>query len=169
MLELSEVEDGTRRTVGGVVTGLQRKWTKKGELMAVFTLEDLQGSIEVMVFPRTMAEIGHLLVDDSVIILGARVDKRDETPKLIATDIELFEPMAEGEPPLRLHIPVTRLNDATVDRLKELFIDFPGDSEVYIMLGDAKVLRLPDQYTVSVRSGLVGELRALLGHEAVVV
>ena len=169
VLELSEVEDGTRRTVGGVVTGLQRKWTKKGELMAVFTLEDLQGSIEVMVFPRTMAEIGHLLVDDSVIILGARVDKRDETPKLIATDIELFEPMAEGEPPLRLHIPVTRLNDATVDRLKELFIDFPGDSEVYIMLGDAKVLRLPDQYTVSVRSGLVGELRALLGHEAVVV
>ncbi len=169
VLELSEVEDGTRRTVGGVVTGLQRKWTKKGELMAVFTLEDLQGAIEVMVFPRTMAEIGHLLVDDSVIILGARVDKRDETPKLIATDIELFEPMAEGEPPLRLHIPVTRLNDATVDRLKELFIDFPGDSEVYIMLGDAKVLRLPDQYTVSVRSGLVGELRALLGHEAVVV
>ncbi len=169
VLELSEVEDGTRRTVGGVVTGLQRKWTKKGELMAVFTLEDLQGSIEVMVFPRTMAEIGHLLVDDSVIILGARVDKRDETPKLIATDIELFEPMAEGEPPLRLHIPVTRLNDATVDRLKELFIDFPGDSEVYIMLGDAKVLRLPEQYTVSVRSGLVGELRALLGHEAVVV
>ena len=169
VLELSEVEDGTRRTVGGVVTGLQRKWTKKGELMAVFTLEDLQGAIEVMVFPRTMAEIGHLLVDDSVIILGARVDKRDETPKLIATDIELFEPMAEGEPPLRLHIPVTRLNDTIVDRLKELFIDFPGDSEVYILLGDAQVLRLPDQYTVSVRSGLVGELRALLGHEAVVV
>jgi len=169
VLELSEVEDGSRRNVGGVVTGLQRKWTKKGELMAVFTLEDLQGAIEVMVFPRTMAEIGHLLVDDSVIILGARVDRRDDTPKLIATDIELFEPMAEGEPPLRLHIPATRLNDATVDRLKELFIDFPGDSEVYILLGDAQVLRLPDQYTVSVRSGLVGELRALLGHEAVVV
>ncbi len=169
VLELSEVEDGSRRTVGGVVTGLQRKWTKKGELMAVFTLEDLQGSIEVMVFPRTMAEIGHLLVDDSVIILGARVDKRDETPKLIATDIELFEPMAEGEPPLRLHIPVTRLDDATVDRLKELFVDFPGESEVYILLGDRQVLRLPEQYTVSTRSGLVGELRALLGHEAVVV
>ena len=104
-----------------------------------------------------------------MVILGARVDKRDDTPKLIATDIELFEPMAEGEPPLRLHIPATRLSDETVDRLKELFIDFPGESEVYILLGDSQVLRLPDQYTVSVRSGLVGELRALLGHEAVVV
>ena len=45
------------RVVGGVVTGLQRKWTKKGDLMAVFTLEDLQTSIEVMVFPKTMQRV----------------------------------------------------------------------------------------------------------------
>jgi DNA polymerase-3 subunit alpha len=169
VLELSEVEDGSRRTVGGVVTGLQRKWTKKGDLMAVFTLEDLQGSVEVMVFPRTMAEIGHLLADDSVVILGARVDRRDDTPKLIATDVEIFEPLAEGEPPLRLHLSPTRLTEDTIDRLKELFLDFPGDSEVYIMLGERQVVRLPEQYTVSTRSGLVGELRALLGQESVVL
>ncbi len=169
VLELSEVEDGSRRTVGGVVTGLQRKWTKKGDLMAVFTLEDLQGSCEVMVFPRTMAEIGHLLADDTVVILGARVDRRDDTPKLIATDVEIFEPLAEGEPPLRLHLSATRLTDDTVNRLKELFLDFPGDSEVYIMLGERQVVRLPEQYTVSTRSGLVGELRALLGQESVVL
>ena len=167
--DLVEVEDGSRRTVGGVITNLQRKWTKKGDLMAVFTLEDLQGSIEVMVFPRTMAEIGHLLEDDAVVILGARVDKRDETPKLIATDLELFEPMADGEPPLRLHLPPTRLTDQTLGRLKELFLDFPGDSEVYICVGERQVVRLPDDYTVSTRTGLVGELRALLGHESVVV
>ncbi|MEI2699286.1 MAG: OB-fold nucleic acid binding domain-containing protein [Microthrixaceae bacterium] len=94
--------------------------------MAVFTLEDLQGSVEVMVFPRTMSEIGHLLADDTVVILGARVDGRDDTPKLIATDIELFEPLAEGEPPLRLHLSPSRLTDDTVGRLKELFLDFPG-------------------------------------------
>src|SRR5690606_15991698 len=57
--ELDGLEDGTLRTVGGVVTGLQRKWTRKGDLMAVFTLEDLRTSIEVMVFPRTMTEHGH--------------------------------------------------------------------------------------------------------------
>jgi DNA polymerase-3 subunit alpha len=167
--ELYDVEDGSRRTVGGVITGLQRKWTKKGDLMAVFTLEDLQGAVEVMVFPRTMAEIGHLLADDTVIILGARVDGRDDTPKLIATDIELFEPLAEGEPPLRLHVAPTRLTDDTIDRLKELFLDFPGESEVYILLDERQVVRLPEQYTVSTRSGLVGELRALLGQDAVVL
>ena len=47
--QLTEVEDGALRLIGGVVNGLQRKWTKKGDLMAVFTLEDLQSSIEVMV------------------------------------------------------------------------------------------------------------------------
>ena len=167
--DLADVEDGSRRTVGGVITALQRKWTKKGDLMAVFTLEDLQGSVEVMVFPRTMTEIGHMLADDAVVILGARVDKRDETPKLIATDVELFEPAIETDPPLRLHIGPGKLNDETISRLKELFMDFPGDSDVFLLLDGNKVLQLPEQYTVSTYTGLVGELRALLGHEAVVV
>ncbi|HLU41444.1 MAG TPA: hypothetical protein VKZ55_03530, partial [Microthrixaceae bacterium] len=70
---------------------------------------------------------------------------------------------------LRLHLPPTRLTDQTLGRLKELFLDFPGDSEVYICVGERQVVRLPDDFTVSTRTGLVGELRALLGHESVVV
>jgi DNA-directed DNA polymerase III PolC len=169
LAELVEVDEGAQRTVGGVITALQRKWTKKGDLMAVFTLEDLQGTVEVMVFPKTMAQIGHLLADDAVVIVTGRVDKRDDTPKFIPREVELFEPLAEGTPPLRLHLPPSRLDDAMVDRLKELFADFPGEAEVHILLGERQVLRLPDQFLVSTQSGLVGELRALLGHDAVVV
>ncbi|MEX0768085.1 MAG: DNA polymerase III subunit alpha, partial [Microthrixaceae bacterium] len=165
----AEVEDGVRRTVGGVISALQRKWTKKGDLMAVFTLEDLQGAVEVMVFPRTMTEIGHLLTEDAVVLIGGRVDKRDDTPKLIATDIEIFDAMPETDPPLRIHLSPTRLNDSTVERLKELFLDFPGSSQVILLIDETHVLQLPDQYMVSTQSGLIGELRALLGHEAVVV
>ncbi len=61
------MDDGAIRTVGGVVTSLQRKWTKKGDLMAVFALEDLQTSVEVMVFPKTMTDHGHMLADDAVV------------------------------------------------------------------------------------------------------
>ena len=57
--------DGEMRWVGGVVTGVARKYTKRGELMATFVLEDLVSSIEVWVFPRTMTEVAHLLADDS--------------------------------------------------------------------------------------------------------
>ena len=77
-----------------MVTGLQRKWTRKGDLMAVFMLEDLQSAVEVMVFPKTMTDHGHKLVDDAVVMVKARVDNREDQPKLIAMDIEPFEPMA---------------------------------------------------------------------------
>ncbi|MBS1839161.1 MAG: DNA polymerase III subunit alpha, partial [Actinobacteria bacterium] len=74
--DLAELDDGVQRTIGGVITGLQRKWTRKGDLMAVFVLEDLQGSVEAMVFPKTMAQIGHLLVEDAVVLTTGRIDKR---------------------------------------------------------------------------------------------
>ena len=94
LTDLAEMDDGTIRTFGGVVTGLQRKWTKKGDLMAVFALEDLQTSVEVMVFPKSMTDHGHKLADDAIVTVRARVDGRDDQPKLIAMEIEPFEPMS---------------------------------------------------------------------------
>src|SRR5579875_4127293 len=73
--------------VGGVVTSLVRKYTKRGELMVTFVLEDLESSIEVWVFPRTMAEVGHLLADDAVVLVRGRLDSRDEPPKLICSEL----------------------------------------------------------------------------------
>ena len=54
----------TPLTLGGVVTALNRRYTKRGDLMATFMLEDLEAAIEVVVFPRTMADFGHLLEED---------------------------------------------------------------------------------------------------------
>ena len=98
--ELSDLEDGALKSVGGVITNLQRKWTRKGDLMAVFTLEDLGSSVEVMVFPRTMTEHGHKLADDAVVVVKARVDTRDDAPKLIAQSIDLVD-VGRGRPPSR--------------------------------------------------------------------
>ena len=168
LMDLSELEDGSMRTVGGVITNLQRKWTKKGDLMAVFQLEDLQTSVEVMVFPKSMADHGHKLVDDAVVIITGRVDRRDDMPKMIPKDIDLFEPMAEGAPPLRIQVSPNRLSDEVIGRLKSLLVEFPGESEVYLHLGQ-QILQLPPEFTVDVEAGLVGELRVLLGHESIVV
>ncbi len=106
--ELAEREDGTLLTVGGVVTNLVRKYTKKGEQMAVFVLEDLQDSIEVMVFPRVMLEQGHKLADDNVVTVRGRVDTRDDTPKLIASEITIVEGLDENAAPLRLRLPAAQ-------------------------------------------------------------
>ena len=151
----------TRRTapcaiVGGVITGLQRKWTKKGDLMAVFQLEDLQTSIEVMVFPKTMPTFGHML---------SRRRRRDRARAASTSATRPAEahghgaracsrPIADGAPPLRLKLPARRLSeDAHRRRSSGCCSEHPGDSQVFLHLGEGKVLRLPDEFCVDLAAG----------------
>jgi DNA-directed DNA polymerase III PolC len=165
--ELEGIEDGTMRVVGGLVTNLQRKWTKKGDLMAVFVLEDLQSSIECMVFPKTMQQFGHLLDDDAVVCVKARIDGRDDTPKLMALEIQVFEPISDGAPPVRIRLSPNALSEQLLAGLKGLLSEHPGESQVFLHLGDRQILRLPDEFNVDASSGLVGELRVMLGPDAI--
>jgi len=168
--ELADAADGTMKRVGGVVTNLQKKWTKKGELMAVFVLEDLETSFEVMVFPRTMAEHGHKLVDDSIVTLRVRVDARDDLPKLIAHEVEIVENTDVGvAAPVRVRLSANALHPRLIDDLKTLFTEHPGDSPVFLHLDDRQVLRLPPTFAVDAGKGLVAELRVLLGPDAILV
>jgi DNA polymerase-3 subunit alpha len=164
--ELEGVEDGSIRVTGGLVTALQKKWTRKGDLMAVFTLEDLQSSVEVMVFPKTMQNYGHLLADDAVVIVKARVDGREDEPKLMAMELELFEPVVDGNPPVHINLRPAALSDSLLDALKSLLRDHSGESPVFLHIGDRQVLRLPDEFTVSASTGFLAELRELLGPDA---
>jgi DNA polymerase-3 subunit alpha len=152
------------RTVGGVITGLQRKYTKKGELMAVFVLEDLEAAIEVMVFPKTMIEIGPKLADDRVVCIRGRLDTRDDQPKIVAMDVLLVE-VSHRTPPLKLSFPAHLFDEAKATTLKRLLTAHPGESPVLITLG-TQTLRLPDEFRVDESRGLRGELLTEFGPEA---
>lgn len=168
--DLADVDDGMQHTIGGVLTNLQKKWTRKGDLMAVFDLEDLGGSVEVTVFPKTMAEHGHKLEEDAIVLVRGRLDdRRGDVPKILCHEVEVVE-MGDlpSSRPVRVRLPIDRVSKSTVDELKELLSAHPGDAEVYLHLGDRQVLRLPADYCVNPSGGLVGELRVLLGAEAVV-
>ncbi len=167
--DLVDVEDGQMVAIGGVVTGLQKKWTRKGDLMAVLILEDLTDSVETMVFPRTFADYGHQLEDDRIVIIRGRVDRRDDQPKLMAQSIEVLDADLLGAaPPLRLEIRPNQLSDALIDRLKVILSEHGGESPVYIHLSEDKAIRLSDQYCVDASNGLVPELRVLLGEQAII-
>jgi DNA polymerase III subunit alpha len=168
LAELDSVEDGSVRTVGGLVTGLQRKYTRKGDLMAVFTLEDLQSSAEVMVFPKTMSTHGHVLAEDAVVVVRAKVDRRDEQPKLVALEIEAFEPLSDVAHPIRIRLSPNALNPTVLAELRQLLTEHPGESEVFLHVGDHRVLRLPSEFNAEASTGLMGELRVLLGPGAIV-
>ena len=148
--------------MGGVVTGLARKYTRKGELMATFVLEDLQSSIEVFVFPRTMTEVGYLLADDAVVCVKGRLDLRDEVPKLVCSELKRPQLSLDGAEPLQVVLPVNALDDSRVERLRELLQEHPGPSPVYLHVG-SKVVRLPARVQRGPEPGLLAELRVLLG------
>ena len=163
--ELSEGADGDLRVVGGVVTNLVRKYTKKGDLMATFVLEDLGSAINAWVFPRTMIEYGSLLADDAVVIVKGRLDLREDEKKLVIMDVRRPE-LSVGGPPLEVVLPDAALNDQCVDRLKAMLLEHPGASPVFLRFGSKK-LRLADEFSVSTANGLCGELRMLLGADCI--
>ncbi len=170
LAELADLKDGTGCVVGGVVTGLQRKRTRKGDLMATFELEDLDGSIEAMVFPRTMQEHGDELVDDAMVVIQGRVEKRDETAKLFVSGIEIIKPRSYHEgAPLKVRLHPQCLQNGGISELKNILEAHPGSSPVEIHFDDRQVVRLPARYAVDrTTNGLLGELRVLLGSEAII-
>ena len=153
------------RTVGGVVTDLRRSYTKKGDLMARFVLEDLQAAMEVFVFPKTMAEYGALIENDAILVVKGRLDTREEEPKIVC--MEVSRPLLHrGEEDLHIKLPLGVLTDRRVEGLKDVLSGHPGPSAVLLHVGE-KVLRLPPEFNVDCRNGLVGELKRLLGQSAV--
>ena len=153
------------RTVGGVVTDLRRSYTKKGDLMARFVLEDLQAAMEVFVFPKTMAEYGALIENDAILVVKGRLDTREEEPKIVC--MEVSRPLLHrGEEDLHIRLPLGVLTDRRVEGLKDVLSGHPGPSAVLLHVGE-KVLKLPPEFSVDCRNGLVGELKRLLGQSAV--
>ncbi len=95
---LSERSDGTVVTVAGILARLVKKFTKRGEPYVVADIEDLDGTAECFFFPQVYRDHLGLLAPDKVVVVRARVDGRDETPKLIAISVgepRLAEPGSE--------------------------------------------------------------------------
>jgi DNA polymerase III subunit alpha len=170
LTELKELREGEMRVVGGVVTALSRRYTKRGDLMATFVLEDLGAALEVMVFPKTMTSYGHVLEEDAIVCVKGRLDLRDDDPKIIAMEVTQPELVLDGGPPVRIRVKRAALNNEKVERLKEILRIHPGDSAVYVHLEGADrttVLQLADEYLVDSSNGLYADLRVLLGADCI--
>jgi DNA polymerase-3 subunit alpha len=178
---LSSRRDGDWVTVGGMITQAKRIRTKKGDWMMFATLDDLDASVELIVFGNALESSREALVNDSIVIVRGRVDHKDRDKTcIIAQQVERFEPSREeileaaaaaakeAEPPprLRLRVDATLLAATALTELKELLQGFPGDSEVVIELSTSsgsRRLKLGSEFRVSLGAGLHAELDALLG------
>lgn len=161
-----EHADGAIVTIGGIISGLQRKMTKQGNAWAIATVEDLAGSIECMFFPATYQLISTQLVEDAVVFVKGRLDKREDVPRLVAMELmvpDLSE--ASANAPVTITIPTVKVTPPLVEKLGEVLTHHRGSTEVRIKLQGARkttVLRL-DRHRVTPDPALFGDLKVLLG------
>ena len=83
--------------VGGIIGGLRRTVTKRGQMMASFKLEDLTGSVEVLVFPKLFPLLSPYLENDLVVLVRGRYQGQEEQPKLFLEKMEILSQKEEGE------------------------------------------------------------------------
>jgi DNA polymerase-3 subunit alpha len=169
--DLAEVPDGAIKSVGGILSKLERKFTRKGELMMIGTLEDMKSSVEVLLFPQTVNETAPGLLEvDRIVLLKGRVDVKDDHPKLVAMKVSAVD-LSSASTALRIKMQVQACTPDRLEELKAVLAAHPGPSPVLLELANNNrktVLRLGGGFTVEMRNGLYAELRSVLGAGAVV-
>jgi len=166
-----QVGDGKVVTVAGILSGVTRKVTRQGKAWAVATLEDLEGSVEVLFFPATYELVGLHLAEDAVVVVRGRVDKREDVPRVIAMDLSIPDVTVAPRGPVVLSVPAARCTPPMVEHLRETLATHPGTTDVHLQLLNGQrttVLRLGDGMRVSPSPALMADLKALLGAGAVV-
>jgi DNA polymerase-3 subunit alpha len=172
IIDLPALGDGDVVRIGGIITTLARRFSRKGDPYAVFRLEDLAGGVQVVGFPSVFEHAQGFLAPDRIVLVRGRIDLRGRELQVMAGEIVPLEdetpaPVAEE---LRLAVPAEECTDGLVARLKETLAAHPGGVPVVLQLvseGDPRHLRLSDGYRVDGSAGLLAELRGLLGPLAV--
>ncbi|MDR7279568.1 DNA polymerase III subunit alpha [Catenuloplanes atrovinosus] len=169
LAEEGTVPDGAVVTLAGILSGVQRRVTKQGKAWASATLEGLAGGVEALFFPNTYEMVGQYIAEDAIVVVKGRVDRRDDTPRIMAMDMMMPDVTANPDSkPVVLTMPITRCTPPLVEKLKEVLMLHPGDNEIHVKLvngGRTTVLRLGTR--VAPTTALMGDLKSVLGPAAV--
>ncbi len=165
--------DGEEVVIGGLVNKLKFTQTKKNnEKMAIVTLEDLEGSMDLLVFPRAFKECGHHLQKDAILFFRGNLDKKEQTPKLLVNEITpLTEAHKKFTRSIHVRIVTSQSQEGTLKNLQEILSKYPGPTPVYLEFLDNNQVRsqmLVDRSLfVQPSENLVISLSQALGEEAI--
>lgn len=174
--QIADIAHGNKKdadivTVAGLVTNIQRKVTKQGANWAIVTLEDLAGSVDLMVFSQTYANTANLIHEDAILSVKAKIDAREEeSPKLVALDFSVPDLNQQRTNPVVVKLNAARCTPPMVDSIKSVLQTHPGTVEVHLHIINGEkttVMKIDERLRVEPTSALFGELKALLGPSAV--
>jgi DNA polymerase-3 subunit alpha len=156
-------------TVGGIVAALRLIKTKKGDRMASFTLEDLEGAAEVLVFPETYKKVAGRLADDQVDLVKGKAEAAEEGPsRILATEVLPLDQAKLAEARfVTIRVPLTGWDKGVGERLRDILGSHKGDCPVTLEMvrpGSYAVAVAPSTYfRVRPDTVLRDEVEALLG------
>lgn len=174
--EVRSQEDGATIMIAGMLTEVRRTLTKQQQQMLIATLEDMSGSIEVIVFPKSYAALQAAFVQDAIVTVKGRVAARERRGargasggeeqalevSLMATEVKPFERRIAPPAPQGWH--VTARDRKQIDALARLLCESPGEVPIVVHV-DERSQRMPARISNSVY--VKSELEAIFGRDAV--
>jgi DNA polymerase-3 subunit alpha len=165
---LGQAGQGAEVSVGGMMAGVTRRKTRKGDTMATFTLEDLEGGVEVVVFPDLYARTQPLFMEESPVLVTGRVEADETRTRILASEmVALSEARQSRTGSVSIRMPVGGLTGEIVERLKGVLAENRGACPVYFEVTDpgayALTLKADGAYAANASRRMVASLEAILG------
>ncbi len=156
-------------TLGGLITGVQRKVSRQGSSWAIVSLEDLEGAVEVLFFSNTYNQYAMTLIEDRVVTVRGRFERRDEVVRFTALEMKSLDITAGPVGPLLISLPVSQCTPPIVDRMKEILRSHPGKREVHMQIDDQGTLTtMKIDALVTASPSLSADLKSILGPDCLI-
>jgi DNA polymerase-3 subunit alpha len=156
-------------TIGGLITGIQRKVSRQGASWAVVNVEDLEGAIEVLFFSNTYNQYALSLTEDRVVVVRGRFSRTDEQVRFTALEMKMPDISAAPTGPLLISLPAAQVTPPIVERMKEILRSHPGKREVHLQVIDQqKSTTLKIDALVTSSPSLSADLKAILGSDCLI-
>jgi DNA polymerase-3 subunit alpha len=141
--QLQQFSDKTQLVLGGIITGMRKKTTKHGNMMVYFVLEDLEGTVDVIVFPKTYEEYKEAIQEENIVIVEGRLDAAEFNIKILAeaiipiNDYKIKKSRKRKKKPnnyhyLHIEADINNLDVEKLKGLKEIFKKHPGQNKIII-------------------------------------
>jgi DNA polymerase-3 subunit alpha len=171
--QLRGMHDGDEVLIGGIISKVKFTTTRKtGEKMAIVTLEDLSGTVEVLVFPVTFAKCGSLVKADAVVFVKGRLSLREEEPKIVANEVVTLDSVrSKYTKAITVNLLTAGLEKNSLESLKKILSRYPGRVPVYLNFvkpdGKRATVATANNLLVEPHDGLVKDIEKILGRDVV--
>jgi DNA polymerase-3 subunit alpha len=156
-------------TIGGLITGISRKVSRQGSSWAIVTVEDLEGALEVLFFANTYNQYALTLIEDRVVTIRGRVDRREDQVRFSAFEMSALDITSGPVGPLLISLPISSCTPPIVERIKEILRSHPGKREVHPQINDSgsnTMMKIDALVTSS--PSLSADLKTVLGPDCLV-